>query len=61
MQDKADGPWKIWYPSSKLKEDYSYQNGGLMGEYKGYFENGQLMQHNVYAGGKEEGQSVQPA
>jgi len=38
---------------TKLKEEYYQVNGKKEGEYKSYYENGNLLEHSIYDNGKK--------
>lgn len=45
---KKEGAYKSFYPNGNLKEEYSFSNNKPIGEFKTYFDNGQVYQSGNY-------------
>lgn len=48
---KLNGPYKIYYPSGKVKEEGVYKNGQREGVYKTFHENGQVFRNEYHKNG----------
>lgn len=48
----------VKYQYGKPKEEATYVNGQLDGDYKTYYSNGKIQQETVYKNGKKDGRSV---
>jgi uncharacterized protein (TIGR02145 family) len=51
-----DGEWYFWYEKGLPKKECNFRDGKLVGEYKSWFENGQLEKVGTYKNGFENGE-----
>jgi len=52
----TNGPYRIYYPSGKLKAEVVYKDGKFDGPFRGYYENGQLSTEIIYKNGELTGE-----